>query len=106
MDDPTLISAHNFTLQVIYDIGYLGLAVVLGLFWWVFSTLARAHAALGLTGCVPLAASLSYVLLAGTTEATLQIGFPEILVLFSTSVALCLVLQARMRQPLPPDEHP
>ena len=39
--DPTLASTHNVTLQLVYDVGYLGLVAVLSLCWWMLSRLAR-----------------------------------------------------------------
>jgi hypothetical protein len=58
-NDTSVISTHNLMLQYIFDIGYLGLAVLL---WFILSRVKR-------TQSVPAVAFILYYLLAGGTEA-------------------------------------
>lgn len=94
-DDPTLTSTHNLSLQLIYDSGYLGLAVALGVLWWTLGALELAYRTHGLGSAVLLATALCYVILAGTTEATISILFPEVLVFLTLALAISGFLGAR-----------
>lgn len=98
MDDPTLISTHNLSLQLVYDMGYLGYAIVLLTIWWALGRLYLLYRLRGLSGAVSLAAGLLFILLAGTTEATIAIGFPEILVFFTFSIAFTTFLTVSSTQ--------
>jgi len=92
--DPLLTSTHNLTLQLIYDTGYLGLVAVLACVWWAIAYLGRLYDEYGASGALPAAAVLVFVLLAGTTEATISIIFPECLVFISLLIAISSVRPA------------
>lgn len=86
--DPLLTSTHNLTLQLIYDVGYVGLIVILAVIWRALATLGRLFAVHDVSGALPASAVLVFLLIAGTTEATVSIIFPESLVFISLLLAL------------------
>jgi O-antigen ligase len=86
--DPTLASTHNFTLQLIYDMGYFGLVTVLWLVWWAVGRLYRQHSAANEVSTTAFTGMLIYLVLAGTTEATISIIFSEPLIILTFILAL------------------
>lgn len=86
--DPLLTSTHNLTLQLVYDVGYVGLVLVLAAFWRALAVLGRLHSDYGVSGAIPASSVLVFLLIAGTTEATVSIIFPEALVFVSLMFAL------------------
>jgi hypothetical protein len=65
----TLISSvtHNTALQVIFDIGYIGLAIYLLFLFTLFSQLGKMSKA-GQTSILPLAYIMTYIMILGTSE--------------------------------------
>jgi len=86
--DAELMSLHNSTLQLVFDVGLVGLVIVMGVLWrtWGYLSSPRARSTLKSTG--PLMATLLFVLLEGATEATLSLYFPEILILVTIVISM------------------
>jgi hypothetical protein len=86
--DPTLTSTHNVSMQLVYDVGYLGLILVLWIIWWTLGRLQHDHTDENDVSNTALASILVFLVLAGTTEATISIIFIEPLTLLSLVVAV------------------
>lgn len=87
LEDATLTSTHNLALQLIYDTGFLGLAIVLWLLWWALGRLHRDRTADNAVSTTAFSGIIFYLVIAGTTEATVSIGYSEPLILISLILA-------------------
>ncbi|MEA2233650.1 MAG: hypothetical protein QOD83_3466 [Solirubrobacteraceae bacterium] len=79
LPNPTLYSTHNLATQTIFETGYVGLTLLVILAWATATRLTQAVA--GSTSRLPraLMASLTVLLLSGTTEAAPTSGSHDIL---------------------------
>lgn len=85
--DAELMSLHNSVLQLIFDMGYVGLASVIIILVMTWGSLVREYEE-GSAAALPALALLTYVVLEGATEAIISLYFPEILLLLTFIVLM------------------
>jgi hypothetical protein len=79
--NPIIASAHNIWLQLILDVGYLGVVVSVALFGYIVMNLSKLYL---MTGNHVYRASLNillFVILIGALEASVSIDFIELFIL-------------------------
>ena len=93
--DAELMSLHNSTLQLVFDVGYLGLFIVMAVLWRTWGWLSSPRTRTSLASSGPMMATLLFVLLEGATEATLSLYFPEVLMLVTIVISMNRIDQFR-----------
>ena len=94
---PLDAGAHNSILQAILDVGYIGAAIQLLLYWRLLRHFARVGeepSPLGRWGTIGLGAAVSLLFL-GLTGETVSITAPNTLILFLALNVHCLTTQRR-----------
>jgi hypothetical protein len=86
--DPMLTSTHNVSLQLVYDVGYLGLVLVLWIIWWALGRLHHDRTEDNDVSTTAFTGTIVFLVLAGTTEATISVIFIEPLIVLSLVLAV------------------
>jgi len=77
-----LVSTHNIWLQAVFDVGYIGAAVMVGLAIFLVRRLSPQKSARREPVSAGMLSAIQYILLAGALEATLSPDFGATFVLF------------------------
>ncbi len=91
--DTKTMSGHNMSLQLIYDIGYLGFMIFMFLNYHMLNILIKLKHIYRIN--YVLIGSIIYLLVIGTTESSISLYFKENLILYMFIVVYCMILSTK-----------